>query len=732
MRQTIAAAVVALILIGSAVADDQHIEALVKQLGAAKSADRRAAKEELEKLGYAARKVLLQYRDTKDPEVRASVLELLKTLRWQLMPGAEKQVRQLFTVLEEGEDGQDLWDNLAKEYPTHILNLIMEVNRTPGINQKVHFGVYSFLGSADPIEAAEFIREMPEDEEKELIKLLDRVSIDFSERKREQTLLFYCLNDYRRTAQRARDYWLRSTDELALKLAAISVVEGELEPEFWEDGGQTIYRELSAQKRCRKMSFYVGVAKQLRKVHVARGFISVDPLKNTSPTDLYTLIQQLQELGLEDEVDSLLNGRADPWLKFMVLHRLNKEMEMPMTDQDWKKILDSAKTDQQIMRLANNLQGLNPTYARKALEHIIATEPEGTSYDMDAHFQLAWMAQSVGNYSRGAEELDKFVELRIRAAQGRVSSYVNSLKQQSKELVALAKHQNAEYVELMRNGRKLEVEGRLAEATEKYRQAVKLTPTLPIGHQALATVLRDQERYAEYNEAIEKMLEVDPGTTRNYLTWCFRASDILELDKALKYLEHYVKDSPSGFNNGFAKAMVLERKGELDNALVELKAMTQSRRYANVYRQLALVYLKQGKNKEADESLTRHLLYNPFDEYSRIWQFIARKRLGLDDRHAVKRFIANRALSVDAWSTKILQHCIGTVSAQELIAFAEKTEDEHIRKSRLCEGYFYLGQLAEADKETDKAKEYLKKTIEFNITLFIEHIWALNDLPKLK
>lgn len=63
------------------IADDRVVRGLVAQLGAAKFADRQAAKEALLRLGKLAAPHLEAYRDHADPEVRQQVREILKALK---------------------------------------------------------------------------------------------------------------------------------------------------------------------------------------------------------------------------------------------------------------------------------------------------------------------------------------------------------------------------------------------------------------------------------------------------------------------------------------------------------------------------------------------------------------------------------------------------------------------------------------------------------------------------
>src|SRR2546430_17498870 len=117
-RAIVIAAVIGVCAVALADPDDEGKSPAewVAQLGADHLAEREAASEHLRALGSLAREAVRGALDSPDPEVKFRARELWKTLRWQVVPGADAEVTALAETFQRGQVDESRWKEFVKKH----------------------------------------------------------------------------------------------------------------------------------------------------------------------------------------------------------------------------------------------------------------------------------------------------------------------------------------------------------------------------------------------------------------------------------------------------------------------------------------------------------------------------------------------------------------------------------------------------------------------------------------
>ena len=198
-------------------------------------------------------------------------------------------------------------------------------------------------------------------------------------------------------------------------------------------------------------------------------------------------------------------------------------------------------------------------------------------------------------------------------------------------------------------------------------------------------------------------------------------------------LEEYSQSEDAVLYEKHPAAILQERMGNLNEAeAAYAELLRRVGAYSTVRRQYALVKIKLRKLDEAEALLQDHLLEQPFDQYARLLLYYSRLLKNVDDSDALKGYINATGLQESEWIYWLLKHAAGAVGDDLLIAKAEEVDEESKHYGQLCEAYFYCGIKALAKGDEARAKDLFNKTVNMNITIFIEHNWALHELKQLK
>ena len=721
-----------------------RVEELIKQLGAPGFKERRAARKQLLELGYPAKEALKKHADDPDPEIRIATRKLLQELRWQVIPDAKELIKTLVEELEKGRDARELWETLAKKHREKVLGLLLEVHDEPRFEKGLIIGTMVFLAHALPARTVRHIRAYPKNARRTVIRILDDLALRLPENRNVEArqnlmLILFGLGEDRRAFGQGRLLWLANQSKTALAICMITARRGTLLAGLGEKGGQRIYQQKSARKRCLEVGFYTGLAAELKCPHVVRSLLALSDLEQADPASLQLLTDQLVGLKMTAEASRLLESGLkasnNPALMYQMLYFFNQQFGLSpekMPAADWQKVLKAASKEHLMHQLAGAVAKYDSIKSEEAYGKVLAMPPDNSGYDASAARTLAWLAGSRGEYHRAADYYEQLLTINQEAHRGRLP-FVKKLPSRIEILRRRPElPPESQYAKLLRHGRQAVIRKDHKTAVAKFTQAIKEQPKLPAAYNLLLYAFQDNNDFDNYNSTAAAMLKIKPELPHEILNWAFHASNVMRFAEAVAYADKYIEENSADTRALIARGMAYERQGEYAKTLADYQAAQAKGRSANIYRLLGLLYMKMGKIKLAVENFEEHLLAEPADSYSRIWLFMARTQLGLDDRKALAEFIQTRQPDPKSWPARLLQYCLGKFSDEALLRSARTAKNQWEVNGQLCEASFYIAKLNQARGNRKKAAEFFRKTLEYKITAYIEHAWAQVELERLK
>ncbi|HVI89551.1 MAG TPA: tetratricopeptide repeat protein [Dongiaceae bacterium] len=289
-------------------------------------------------------------------------------------------------------------------------------------------------------------------------------------------------------------------------------------------------------------------------------------------------------------------------------------------------------------------------------------------------------------------------------------------------------------------GQILEGSQRFDEALVNYEAGLRIAPTNVCLLSSHANVLDQLERYQDAAADFSKVIKLTP-TDR--FGWVRRALDYIDLgankaaisdasaalqlnpddiDALSARGEAYFRDRQYDKARLDCERLLAMRPGDLSCTDFDIRALMLQGQFqeavgkagesADVQGQPHFILAKAiaeyalGSYDQAAQDFTAAADADPEDPYRALFKYLADRRLGHDD----KGRLADLAERNDIWPTPLAQYVTGHLSKDELFAAAD-VPDPDIKKQRLAEANFYLGELAALDGHADVAAQFFKDSV---------------------
>ncbi len=648
---------------------------------------------------------------------------------WHVIPGADREIDAVIDEIENGGRAETEWQELVEKAGFRTFDLLLAIRVKPKFEKGLERGLEVLLKAKPAGLILDHLKQQPQDRRKQLIGLFDYCLYRDPNPTRKQMLVMYGLQLDKRTVFHARNLWYVTQDRLAVAIAALAVRRGGLQRQTWENAGQRLhrYRRLNPLRTALELSFYVGLAGKLDAAHVVPRLLEIANVRRAGVDVTRLLATELLEQGFETEVQELLSGTGDPALMFHMLRLFNKQLEMDMPKADWDKIYAAAETERALFRLAGQVAVYAPEKLDEVNERILGMPPQNSIIDALVLQEMAVRAEHEGRFAKAAALYERYAAAKRVSDPG--SKLAAKLKTRADRLRQLPKIDPQPLLAARAADRRQDY----AAAVKGFRAVRNAHPELHVVHFQLLDALAARHDHAGYARAAAALLQRQPLMPDEELIWAKYCIDVMQVERALALINGHLKKEPDTARAYLLRAAAHERAGNVDAAAADFETAARKGLQRGLLRPRALLYARHNKLPEAIELLEEYLLtQNPEDDHARIWLHLLRRRRKIADNEALAGFVQARGDAADPWAKEIFAYLLGQLTAAELRQRATATKDPFRRRGRECEALFYTAQTELLNGNSARAKDLLERVVAMQITTFVEHIWALAELKRLK
>ena len=176
-------------------------------------------------------------------------------------------------------------------------------------------------------------------------------------------------------------------------------------------------------------------------------------------------------------------------------------------------------------------------------------------------------------------------------------------------------------------------------------------------------------------------------------------------------------------------ALVLWKDGRFDEAVGLMRTVVRTLDDADSWRALGLSLLYAGKLEEALKAFDRSFELDRGKLFVAIWRSLAAERAGEASREALRVHVGGTDLR--SWPGPVVRFLLGEVDAAWLVDEA-KHGDPATSMKRLCEAFFYAGEVARREGRHDEARTFFEQSFATDVRSYVEWAAARLELSRLK
>lgn len=273
--------------------------------------------------------------------------------------------------------------------------------------------------------------------------------------------------------------------------------------------------------------------------------------------------------------------------------------------------------------------------------------------------------------------------------------------------------------------------GELDEAIRDYDEAIRLKPDYADAFNNRGSIYADKDdldrAIQDYDEAIRLKPE------KRTLAWAFYNRGLAyrqkgQTERAIQDYDRAIQVMPfplAFLNRGLAYSVL----GQYDRALQDFDVTIRYRPQNSVaLAARAGAYMSKGEYSRAADDFAQSHKINPTDPYVVLSLHVARLRA----EQTAPDLRANAAnLDRVRWPGTLIRLHLGEIGADDLLAEARRAKTVELQRERLCQGYFYLGQIALGRGDRDEARRLFRLAADQESAGAWEHHWARAELTRL-
>ncbi|MGD0191100.1 MAG: DUF3857 domain-containing protein [Rhizomicrobium sp.] len=276
------------------------------------------------------------------------------------------------------------------------------------------------------------------------------------------------------------------------------------------------------------------------------------------------------------------------------------------------------------------------------------------------------------------------------------------------------------------------LQGKYDEAMADYDEAVKLNPDMSSKLPSFAHALEGEREFQRAEKVWTSAINASPsaaglydgrGNVRDFLG--DHDGAVSDFNRAISLASP--KDKLAAYYND--RAITFWTTHDWRSAISDdTEALKRDDASATAYRGRGIAEYFAGKFDAASADLAKAVQLDSGDLYSLLWLYVAETKAGKDARSD----LAHRTQSGDlsAWPGPLVRVMRGDLRAQD-IAMPSRDADWKTRRDE-CEKDFYLAELALLNGDTAAATGLFRRSLDTNITEFVEYKAAGVELARLQ
>ncbi|HWB59640.1 MAG TPA: hypothetical protein VG733_09110 [Chthoniobacteraceae bacterium] len=416
----------------------------IAQLAADHLADRDAAGAALLALGAQARGPVHAALDSSDPEIRSRAQELWKTLRWYVIPGAEKDTAPLIPAkintreeekarlskllmfgndpdLDASEDNKQQWLDFVKAHGAQTLLLLAEFHKADCELKSYRTGLQALLWQTKPEDLVKLIKEHPAETE-DLLAPLDDHNAKVSSFNDADTVVrvLTAFGRFEKAFRYGRIASQRMGWADLSPACAVAVDRGGLFDKMEADAHKEIASDTDPANLCCALDFYASIMLDLNKKdripHLFDAPFAVDPATENY-NDMQLLALTLMKAGCTERVALLLANAKEPMALCMrSVARLRMKQDA-QADDDWRDAQAAADSEKDAWsrksdyaQFADFMNNAGDPRTGAVWEKVLTLPPGHSVCDTNALSWLCWDAENKKNYAQAVAYYKKAIE----------------------------------------------------------------------------------------------------------------------------------------------------------------------------------------------------------------------------------------------------------------------------------------------------------------------------------
>ncbi len=241
-------------------------------------------------------------------------------------------------------------------------------------------------------------------------------------------------------------------------------------------------------------------------------------------------------------------------------------------------------------------------------------------------------------------------------------------------------------------------------AIADYSEAIRLDPTFAVAIKARGNAYAAKRDFDRAIADYDRLIALDPKYAAAFYNRGIAYQMKGDLDRAIADYNVAVRLDPQDANAFNNRANVYALEGEFDHAVADYnEAIRLEPKQSGFYLNRALAKFYSGNMSQALSDLDQSSVMNPKSAYAALWREIVGGRSNQPSRLAQ----AVTRINMSEWPAPVIRLYLDQTTRDAVLAAADDP-NARIKKSRVCEANFFIGELALLHGAKDEAVQLFR------------------------